>query len=127
MDAQMRICPKCGELYIDTGGGACNECIGALKEIEERIIKYVEGHPNVKVSEVASNTDLSEEIIKRYFTNGTVTYPCAKCGSPILEGKYCKICTDTLRKNLDRSANRRKAEDPEKKVSRMNLVKKDEE
>lgn len=96
-------CPICANLYIDTGGGACSECVGKLEAMKAKVLDYIKAHPNARVTDIVADVNLNEKVIMRVLTCGEVTYPCSKCGAPILEGKYCKGCLAKYRESLDKS------------------------
>ena len=100
---RIQTCPICANLYVDTGGGACSECVSKLNEMKAKVFDYVKAHPNARVTDIVDEVSLNEKVIMRILTCGEATYPCAKCGSPILEGKYCKTCLGRFRENLDKS------------------------
>lgn len=124
MAGKLRNCPICSNAYIDTGGGACSNCVGQLQAMKDKVMEYVNGHPNAQIADIVNGTGISEESIKRLFTDGEITYPCSRCGAPILEGKYCKPCLEFLRKSLDKATVRNKKKEEvksKKKASRMSL------
>ena len=128
VEKKMRHCPICGSLFIDTGGGACSDCAEKLSEMKDRIMEYLEEHPNAKLVEISKNTSVSEELVKRLFESGSFTVSCARCGAPIMEGKYCRGCLEKLRKGLDgmmvRQQERKEVKVREKKRgSRMEFFK----
>ena len=125
MAGKLRNCPICNSPYIDTGGGACSDCVGQLEGMKAKVLDYVDTHPNAQISEIVRNTNVSEESVKRLFTDGEITYPCARCGTSILEGKYCRACLEALRKSLDKAALKKPAKEEAKKNgrgSRMNMI-----
>ena len=127
MSGEVKNCSLCGNLYVDTGGGACSGCLAELEEMKARLESFIADHPNAKLTEVVARTGLSDKIITRYFTMGELTDACPRCGAPMLEGKYCKACLTILHTELAAGRRRgmqakaREMASEVKKARRMNF------
>ena len=109
MVAKMKNCPSCGRLFVPLTGAQklCPDCMDKLHEKEHEVIEYVRDHPKVKIGELMEATGASENMIKRMICEGRfiqtgvkMTYPCEKCGAPIVQGKLCPKCAEALKKDL---------------------------
>ena len=109
MVAKMKNCPSCGRLFVPLTAAQklCPDCMDKLREKEHEVVEYVRDHPKVKIAELIEATGASENMIKRMIREGRfiqtgvkMTYPCEKCGAPIVQGKLCAKCTEALKKDL---------------------------
>lgn len=107
MSGKVKNCPVCGKLYADYGTGMCVDCVDKMHDQEKVAVDYVREHPKAKIMEIVEETGVSEAIIKRLIREGRfeqvgvkMTYPCEKCGAPIMSGKICQTCSDKIRQEL---------------------------
>lgn len=109
MVTKMKNCPSCGRLYVPLTAAQklCPDCMDKMREKEHEVVEYVRDHPKVKIAELIEATGASENMIKRMIREGRfiqtgvkMTYPCEKCGAPIVQGKLCAKCTEALKKDL---------------------------
>ncbi len=108
MAGKMKNCPMCGKLFIATSSmRVCANCKVKEQELEADAVNYVRDHPKSKISEIAEATGASENLIRRLIREGRfeqvgvkLTYPCEKCGAPIITGNLCAQCLEALQKEL---------------------------
>lgn len=107
MSGKVKNCPVCGKLFADYGTGMCMDCVDKQQEMEKKAVDYVREHPKAKIMEIVEETGVSEAIIKKLIREGRfeqvgvkVTYPCEKCGAPIMNGKICQQCSEKIRHEL---------------------------
>ena len=109
MAGKMKNCSGCGKLFVATEGRRfCPNCMEKEQKIENEVVNFVRDHPKSKVAEILEEVPGSnEKLIKRLIREGRfeqvgvkLTYPCEKCGAPIVAGKLCGKCTDALRNEL---------------------------
>ena len=106
--AKFRNCQICGKVFQSINRAKiCDSCKAKQAELEQKAIDYVREHPKSTISETAEATGVSEKIIMRLIDEGrfeevgvAITYQCAKCGAPIVTGKYCQKCKESLNKTL---------------------------
>lgn len=107
MAGKIKNCPVCGKLYAEIGRKMCPDCFAKEQDKEKIVIDYVRDHRGAKIPEIVEETGASETLIKRLIREGRfeqigikVTYPCEKCGAPIIMGKMCQTCQDKARSEL---------------------------
>jgi hypothetical protein len=89
----------------------CRDCEDKMREKESEVVNYVRDHPKAKILEITEATGCSEQLIKKLIREGRfeqvgvkMTYPCEKCGAPILSGKLCQTCMESMRNELQKQA-----------------------
>lgn len=105
---KFRNCQVCGKVFMSINRAKiCDSCKAKEAELEQKALDYVRDHPKSTIQETAEATGVSEKIIMRLIDEGrfeevgvAITYQCAKCGAPIVTGKYCQKCKDALNKTL---------------------------
>ncbi len=108
MSAKVKNCPICGNLFIALPGvRVCRDCRDIELQKEKEIISYVREHPKSTVQEILDATGCSEKMLRRMIKEGRfiefrkdISYPCKKCGRPIIAGKYCKDCYEKMQQKL---------------------------
>ena len=111
MSGKVKNCPRCGKLFADYGAHICRDCEDKERELESVVVNYVRDHPKCKMAEIIEETGAHETMIKRLIREGRfeqvgvkMTYPCEKCGAPILTGKICAQCSEKMRKEVQGQA-----------------------
>ncbi len=105
----VRNCKRCGNLFDYTGKSLCPAC---EKEMEDKFLevrKYIYDNPGAGMPEVAEETDVPMQQIKRWvreerlsFTKDSgVSIECEKCGRPILTGRFCPNCKQSMANSLN--------------------------
>jgi len=107
MAGKLKNCQYCGKLYNEIGNGMCPSCVDKENKKIEEVIAYVRENPGAKVPEIVKETGAHETLIKRLIREGRfeqmgikMSYPCEKCGAPIITGKLCKNCSDSIKQEL---------------------------
>ena len=107
MAGKIKNCPVCGKLYSEIGHKMCPECFAKEQDKENEVIAYVRENRGAKVPEIVEATGVSETVIKRLIRDGRfeqigvkLSYPCEKCGAPIIIGKLCQTCQEKARSEL---------------------------
>jgi uncharacterized OB-fold protein len=107
MAGKIKNCPNCGKLYAEIGRKMCPDCYDKELEKEGDVIAYVREHKGAKIPEIVKETGANETMIKRLIREGRfeqvgikMTYPCEKCGEPIITGKLCQNCQEKIRNDL---------------------------
>ena len=111
MAGKIKNCPICGKLFSDLGHGCCPDCYEKVLEKEREVVNYVRDHKGAKIAEVCEATGAPSGMIKKLIREGRfeqigvkMTYPCEKCGAPIISGKICKTCEEAARSELQKQA-----------------------
>lgn len=105
--AKLKNCQYCGRLYNEVGNGMCPNCVEKENKKIEEVVSYVRENPGAKIPEIVKETGAHETLIKRLIREGRfeqmgvkMTYPCEKCGAPIIAGKICQNCSDAIKQEL---------------------------
>lgn len=111
MAGKIKNCPMCGKLFNDTGHGCCMDCYEKILEKEREVVNYVRDHRGAKIPEICEATGAPSGMIKKMIREGRfeqigvkMTYPCEKCGAPIISGKICQQCEEAARNELQKQA-----------------------
>ena len=107
MMGKVKNCPVCGKIYQEIGQKMCRDCYNKMLDKEREVINYVRDHPKSKIPEIIEATGAHEKLIRKLISEGRfeqvgvkMTYPCEKCGAPIITGKLCSNCQESLHKDL---------------------------
>ena len=107
MAAKLRNCSNCGKIFMSQGEKICPNCVQEQKELEVVVVDYVRDHPKCKIPEIMEETKAPESLIRRLIEEGrfeqvgvNLSYPCRKCGKPIIAGQYCEDCLTEMQENL---------------------------
>jgi len=108
--AKVKNCPLCGRIYVETGRKMCRDCYEEQAVLEMEVMSYVRDHPGATAQEVIEATGVDESVLRRLIregrfeeTNLQLDYPCARCGKPIIKGKFCQDCLMRLHNKLQRT------------------------
>lgn len=107
MAGKIKNCQYCGKLYAEIGNGMCPDCLEKENAKIEEVVNYVRNNPKAKIPDIVKETGAHETLIKRLIREGRfeqvgikMTYPCEKCGAPIITGKLCQTCNDAIKQEL---------------------------
>ena len=107
MAGKIKNCPVCGKLFAAMGRKMCPDCLAKEQDKEKIVIDYVRENRGAKIPEIVEATGVNETLIKRLIREGRfeqigikMTYPCEKCGAPIVMGKLCQTCQEKARSEL---------------------------
>lgn len=111
MAGKIKNCPMCGRLFSDNGMHVCMNCYRKVQEKEAEVVNYVRDNPGSKIPDIIEATNAPEGMIKKMIREGRfeqigvkMTYPCEKCGAPIISGKLCQQCQEAMHKELQKQA-----------------------
>jgi flagellar operon protein (TIGR03826 family) len=101
-------CKDCGRLFNQMHRDICPNCV---KEEDTKFItirNYLKEHRGASTYEVSDATGIDTMTIIKFiregrlatFNNSNLNFPCEACGTPIIEGRYCKPCKDRLKNDL---------------------------
>lgn len=119
----VRNCRSCGRLFNYVGGPPiCQECAKALEKKFQKVREYVRDHPDVPVSTVSEEMDVSVKQIRQWvreerleFSEGVDTgLTCERCGKTIRTGRWCESCKDKVQSDLDGAKAKRVMPSPKK-------------
>lgn len=112
MAGKVKNCPMCGKLFAPFNGAkVCRDCQDKLYEKEREVVNYVRDNPGSKIPDIIEATGAPEPMIKKLIREGRfeqvgvkMTYPCEKCGAPIITGKVCSNCMESMRSEMQKQA-----------------------
>lgn len=90
-------CKECGKVCVASLSEQCAACQQKTRQAEVRVAEYLEHHQNSTLEEIHQATGVQRHIImqmirKGHISEGSVSYPCANCQTPISEGRLCAKC-----------------------------------
>ena len=109
MAGKMKNCAGCGKIFVALEGRKfCPDCMEKEYKLEEKVVNFVRDNPKSSVTEILKEIpEASEKLIKLLIREGRfeqvgvkMSYPCEKCGAPIVTGKLCGKCSEALRTEL---------------------------
>jgi len=105
----LRNCPKCGKLFVFTTRNMCPDCVKEENDEFALVKEYIREHEKATIDEVSEATGISTSKILKFLKEGrlilnpsnvNITLTCERCDEPILTGKYCQRCTESLSKGF---------------------------
>jgi len=101
-------CPVCGRAYVDSGNNMCRDCYDKEKQMQLEVTIYVREHPDCTAGDIIEATGASPGVVRRMMQEGhfvmndvsAVSYPCAQCGKPIIVGRLCGKCAESMQKKM---------------------------
>ncbi|GAA0285708.1 flagellar operon protein (TIGR03826 family) [Gracilibacillus halotolerans] len=110
--AQLANCTRCGKLYAKTVKDVCPDCVKEYEKMFEIVYTFLRKRENrqATIPEIVEATGVEEKVILQFvkekrlrqsqFPN--LSYPCERCGNPIVEGKLCSSCVGNLQSELEK-------------------------
>ncbi len=118
-------CKRCRKLFNYIGGQPiCPSCREELENKFQEVKKYLSDNRGASVSQVVEECDIEESQIRQWvreerleFSTGIdVGITCENCGSPIITGRFCDKCKNTMLAGLKEAGKRPEAPTLQKKV-----------
>ena len=112
----LKNCTQCGKVFVTSTGHEllCKKCEKKEREMTNAVHLFIRTHPNRQCTaeEIMDATGASPKFMLQLLRMGVLddvnidvlTFPCARCGSPITEGRYCKNCTEVVAEALAETA-----------------------
>lgn len=104
--AQLANCIRCNQVFAKTVRDICQDCYREEERAFEIVYKFLSQRKNreATLQEIVEATKVDEELIIKFIrTNRLQTsrfpklsYPCEKCGIPIVTGKLCANCSESI-------------------------------
>ncbi|MDE7282639.1 MAG: flagellar protein [Lachnospiraceae bacterium] len=117
----VRNCRKCGKIFnYVSGPPICMQCREALEEKFQEVKKYIQEHKHSTIPEVADACDVSTNQIQQWLRDerleiaegsGFVLF-CENCETPILSGRFCDKCKNSMANQLSNSIKKPEAPKP---------------
>lgn len=104
----IRNCKNCGKLFQYVGKPICPACNKKLEDKFFQVRDYIYENPTANMGTVSEEMDVPIQQIKKWVReerlsfskDSGITISCEKCGKPILTGRFCKECKNSMRNNL---------------------------
>ncbi|MCM1175494.1 MAG: flagellar protein [Blautia sp.] len=121
----VRNCKKCGKIFnYVSGPPICPQCKDALEEKFQEVKKYIQDNRYATIPQVSEACEVSTSQIQQWLrderlelTEGSgITLFCENCEAPILSGRFCEKCKNSMANKLNASI--RKPEAPKPKVKK---------
>lgn len=103
-------CPQCGAVFVKSLREICPSCYKAEEASFDMVYQFLRKRENreATIIEIVAATDVEEKLIIRFVKENRLrtsqfpqlTYPCERCGEPIVTGKVCSNCSNQLLKDL---------------------------
>ncbi|MGE5484584.1 MAG: zinc ribbon domain-containing protein [Ignavibacteriales bacterium] len=106
---EIRSCPECGKIFVDTGAEVCPKCLQEEERQFETVRKFLQENPGVSIDYVCEKTDVEKERIMKFLRQGRliqsrltgVELRCEVCGAVIFTGRVCDNCVRKLQNVAD--------------------------
>ena len=104
----LKNCPGCGKMYVQSSLGACEECRVKEEEGFMAIKSYIDENNSCTLGELAEATGVHIKKILGYIREGRLMATpgmanevgCKACNKPVMSGNYCEDCTIRLNKGI---------------------------
>ncbi len=102
-------CRECGRLFNYIGGvRLCGNCKSKLEEKFTEVKEYIRENRAATVAMVAEACEISQKQITQWIReerlefseDSSVTLQCEGCGTAIRTGRFCNVCRNDMKRNL---------------------------
>ncbi|MDI6799683.1 MAG: MerR family transcriptional regulator [Actinomycetota bacterium] len=99
-------CSECGKIFKSNGDDICPDCVVLEGEDLDRVKAFLRDNRLAGIAEVSEATGVDESKIVKFVKDNrlVVTSPipgveleCERCGKPILGGRFCSVCANSLK------------------------------
>ena len=120
----VRNCRKCGRIFnYVSGPPICMQCKEALEEKFQEVKKYIYDNRHASIPQVAEACDVSPNQIQQWLREerlelaegSGITLFCEKCETPIMSGRFCEKCKNSMANQLNSSIKKPEAPKPKPK------------
>ena len=119
-----RNCRKCGKLFnYVSGPPICMACREALEKKFQEVKEYIRDNAYATIPQVSEACDVSQAQIQVWLKDerlqlaegSGIELACEKCGKPILSGRFCEKCKNSMANQLNESIHHSEPAKPELK------------
>ena len=102
-------CRDCGRLFNYIGGPRlCGNCKTKLEEKFVEVKEYIRENKLATMAQVAEACEISQKQITQWIREerlefaeeSSVTLSCESCGASIRTGRFCNLCRNDIKRNL---------------------------
>lgn len=107
---ELKNCENCGAVFVDPVRDICRDCYYKEEEAYQKVYRFLTEKKNreATIQEIAKATGVEEELIIKFMKQKRLrasefpklSYPCEKCGVPIVEGRLCESCARNLERDF---------------------------
>ena len=117
--SEARNCRRCGNVFQYAGGiPLCPECAKKDEEDFNAVREYLYNNPRASMLQIAETLEIPVEKIMRYLREGRLEttsetelkLECQQCGKPIMTGRFCTQCSESLQSSFKTTADTMKTE-----------------
>ncbi|BDG45768.1 MULTISPECIES: TIGR03826 family flagellar region protein [Parageobacillus] len=105
-------CPNCGRLFVrNSFRDICENCYKEEEEAFKTVYDFLRKRENrmATMAQIVDATGVKESLLIKFIQSGrlklaqfpNLTYPCARCGALIRQGKLCENCLKDLNEQLE--------------------------
>lgn len=103
-------CATCDKIFVKVTRDICPDCIKEEDRLFEIVYNFIKKRENrqATIPEIVEATQVDEEVILQFVRDNrlrstqfpNLSYPCERCGNPIVKGKLCENCTTDISADL---------------------------
>ena len=105
----IKSCQNCGRLFQFRGTYICPECVHEIDEKFVNVRNYMYKNPTATIEAICEENDVTPDMVMTWLREGrlmvagnsTPLLECKSCGKPILTGRLCAGCADSLASKVD--------------------------
>ena len=115
-------CRKCGKIFnYISGPPICDSCKAKMEEDFQKVKEYLMDNPTATVAATAEACEVEVGQIKQWLREERLTFAtvegseltCENCGKPIISGRFCDQCKNSIAKGLNSAIAKPEAPKPE--------------
>ena len=111
-------CMRCKRLFNYLAGPKlCEACKKAVEEDFQKVKQYIQDNPRASLKQISEDNAVSTKQIQQWIREERLEFSkdspiqllCESCGDPIITGRYCAKCKNTVAKSLSSVADQKRA------------------
>ncbi|MCM1087657.1 MAG: flagellar protein [Blautia sp.] len=120
----VRNCKKCGQIFnYVSGPPICMSCREKMEEKFQEVKKYIQENRHATIPQVSEACEVSTNQIQQWLREerlelaegSAIVLYCENCEAPILSGRFCEKCKNSMANKLSSSIKKPEAPKPQKK------------
>ena len=105
----IRNCSRCGKMFSAvTGKTICHHCEKEEENDFRKVKEYVDEYGEATLEMIVRETEVSLKRVSKFIRDGRLeisrglrdAFRCESCGAPILTGRYCEQCFNSIKSGL---------------------------
>lgn len=101
----VRQCRRCGKLFQYISKPICSNCVEEIDQMFIKVRDHLYKYPDASIEEISKKTEVPEKQILEFLRDERLSLRsptgallCEQCGMPVVQGRYCEKCKDSLSK-----------------------------